>query len=173
MAHGIASRTRLVVLTGGEPLRQNIVPLVNKLISQYGYIVQIETNGTQPIHNVDQLTAHCWRDLQVVVSPKAGKVDECIWPFIRAYKYVLDAEHIDFVDGLPKSVLGMPARPARPYPGYDGPIYLQPADEGPAINPDMGHEPTNSTKNLRAVISSCMKFGYYLCIQTHKVAGLE
>ena len=36
---------RLVVLTGGEPLRQNIVPLVNKLLEK-DLSIQLETNGT-------------------------------------------------------------------------------------------------------------------------------
>ena len=35
----------LIVITGGEPLRQNIIPLCEELI-QDGFVVQIETNGT-------------------------------------------------------------------------------------------------------------------------------
>lgn len=53
---------RFVVCTGGEPLLQLDVPLVNALRSE-GFEVAVETNGTLPVpHGVD------W----VCVSPKLG-----------------------------------------------------------------------------------------------------
>src|SRR5262245_19999182 len=37
----------LVVITGGEPFRQDLGPLIDKLVKA-GYYVQIETNGSLP-----------------------------------------------------------------------------------------------------------------------------
>lgn len=152
----------LVVITGGEPFRQNIIPLIEALRIN-DYRVQVETNGTLA---PDEWTV--W-DFDIVVSPKAGKVSEALWSKIIAYKYVLDGGHIDERDGLPTSVLGMPAKPARPHSGFAGEVYVQPADVSGIGNP-MDWE---NQKNLEATIQSAMKYGYRLCIQTHKVAGLD
>lgn len=60
---------KLVVLTGGEPTRQNIVPLINAL-ELAGHMVQLETNGT------------LWREgLQfthavIVISPKTDHIHD-------------------------------------------------------------------------------------------------
>lgn len=147
----------LVVITGGEPFRQNIIPLVKKLIDS-GYTVQIETNGTmwQEIHP----SAH------IVCSPKTGSVHPKIEERARAYKYVLDSSSVAD-DGLPILALGHPNSGllARP-PAYrrDLLIYVQPADEK--------NEFLNR-KNLQVVKDSAMFFGYTLCIQTHKIIGVN
>jgi len=107
-----------------------------------------------------------WRRLQIVVSPKAPKIAANLHPFIIAYKYVLDADHIDSRDGLPESVLGMPGAPARPFSDFDGIVYVQPADEPEANG-------VKNKLNMKATINSAMKHGYRLCLQTHKIAGLE
>ncbi|MDE3061294.1 MAG: 7-carboxy-7-deazaguanine synthase QueE, partial [Pseudomonadota bacterium] len=52
---------RLVVITGGEPLRQNIVPLCEALLTE-GFKVQIETNGT--------LARPLPENVEIVCSPK-------------------------------------------------------------------------------------------------------
>lgn len=165
MAFGNYAGERLVVITGGEPLRQPIGMFTSELIKE-GLIVQVETNGTCGFHS-DYLwwvESHATQPRpQIVVSPKASKVHEDLFPFITAYKYVLDANHIDSSDGLPESVLGMPARPARPHEGFEGIVYVQPADE-PEAN---GFANRN---NMKAAVQSAMKFGYRLCIQTHKIA---
>jgi 7-carboxy-7-deazaguanine synthase (Cx14CxxC type) len=57
-----SSQKRFVVCTGGEPLLQLDVPLLDALHEE-GFEVAVETNGTQPAHaEID------W----VCVSPKAG-----------------------------------------------------------------------------------------------------
>jgi organic radical activating enzyme len=150
----------LIVITGGEPFRQNLMPLIKKL-TKSGYKVQIETNGTLGFDlygaNMEGL------QFQIVVSPKAGRVHSSLWSRIVAYKYVVNAGHIDPNDGLPTEVLGLPGRPARPFKGYAYDVYIQPADEM--------SEPVNKL-NLVAAIQSCMKHGHRLCLQTHKLIGL-
>lgn len=159
---------RLVVITGGEPFRQNIVALINKLVER-NHSVQVETNGTLGFE-FDKLTARAMARLQIVASPKSGKVHPGVERFITAYKYVLDANHIDPRDGLPTSVLGLPAAPARPHDRFDGEVYVQPAEET-----SLGESLLKGTQNrlnLDAAINSAMKFGYRLCLQVHKIAGL-
>lgn len=153
--------TELVVITGGEPFRQPIGRLVMKLIS-YGYRVQIETNGTlyQPAmpYISDMLT--------IVCSPKAGAVNRDLLPWIAAWKYVAAADNIDPADGLPTHALEHPngGRLARPPEGHSAPIYLQPVDE------------KNTAKNARnqdAVVHACLEHGHRLCLQLHKIIGLD
>ena len=158
MAFGDYKGQRLVVITGGEPFRQQIEPLCS-LLHLSGMIIQVETNGTLGLqgHEYDY-------PIQIVVSPKAGKVHPTLYPYITAYKYVLDSNNVDLRDGLPTSVLGMPAAPARPHEGFGGYVYVQPADESNGW--------TNAG-NCQAAITSAMKFGYRLCLQTHKIVGLD
>jgi organic radical activating enzyme len=140
----------LVVITGGEPFRQDISPLVRLLINT-GYRVQVETNGT---YSQDRFP---WAKTIVICSPKTAKLHPGLQ--INYFKYVLDAEHIDPKDGLPTSVLGSNIRPARPNDMDAVPIYISPADE---------YNEEKNEKNLRACIQSVFNFGYILSCQSHK-----
>lgn len=162
---------RLVVITGGEPFRQNITPFVDELVDE-GYAVQIETNGTLPVPFA--LSGAVW----IVCSPKAGKVHATVEDSAVAYKYVMSADSVDKEDGLPVLALHHSAHPrvARPparlmdwrsserNPFPRGAVYLQPADH---------KDPTLNGRNLKACIASCMKHGYTLQLQTHKLIGME
>lgn len=150
---------RLVVITGGEPLRQNIAPLCWQLLDA-DYQVQVETNGTLP------LPENMPHDVWIVCSPKAGKIHPKLSPHIVAYKYVLTAEDMA-MDGLPGKVLDHTCHPcvARPREGFPvGAVYLQPADL---------KDETRNRRNLQAVILSCMTHGYTLQLQVHKILNLE
>lgn len=150
----------LIVITGGEPLRQNLVPLINRLFAWH-YRVQIETNGTLGIDK-DALSDNARYLLEIVCSPKTNKVVESLHEFIIAYKYVVNEGQIAD-DGMPETVLGLTCRPARPHIGYHKKIYIQPADENNSI---LNH------CNLNAAIQVCKTFGHTLCLQTHKLIGL-
>ena len=121
--------TRLVVLTGGEPMRQNIGSAVYDLV-EAGYTVQLETNGTLFI---EDLPYHHPR-FKIVCSPKAGRINARLAPLIDALKYVLHADDVD-TDGLPRRALMHAAAPrvARPPVGFKGTVYLQPVDEQDAL----------------------------------------
>lgn len=153
---------RLVVITGGEPFRQNITPLCNALQDE-DYQIQIETNGTLPpplaLPGIDAV----W----IVVSPKAGKVHPLTRAAAIAWKYVLTHDSVDSEDGLPILALDHSASPriARPDPDFNiGAIYVQPAD--------LQDERVNAL-NVQAVIRSCMRHGYTLQLQTHKLLNME
>lgn len=151
----------LVVITGGEPFRQPIRALVHHLLV-CGYRVQIETNGTLyqnlPFEN---------KNLTIVCSPKAGNINKHLAPYIKAYKYVATVESlIDSLDGLPTRALEHPNGKglARPPVDYKGDIYLQPVDEKNTVR---------NNRNMTAVVESCLKNGFRLCLQVHKIIGVD
>ena len=158
----------LVVVTGGEPFRQHIAPLVEELTLNERLNVQIETNGTlfsggnedyftQP--NIDRTR------VMIICSPKTGQINRRLMPFINAYKYVVSHEQMS-ADGLPLLALNHPASPclARPSAVYRAPVYLQPMDSGDeAIN----------KLNIEACLWSCMTFGYIMQLQIHKLIGVQ
>jgi len=150
----------LVVLTGGEPLRQPVGKLCRALTSS-GYMVQIETNGTMYQEDLPFVSAN----LTIVCSPKAGQVNPRIAPYVHYYKYPVAAGMLDPNDGLPSLILGSVIRPARPVPNaYRSPVYLTPEDCG---------DPQKNLDNLKAAYESCMKFGYTLGCQLHKLIGVQ
>lgn len=153
----------LVVITGGEPFRQNLLHLLTDLIEDYGFRVQIETNGTL---FVDMEWVYTYvNHFTIVCSPKAGKVNKDLWRHIKALKYVLHADEIDPADGLPIRALQHGAVPkvARPPEGWKGEIYVQPIDV---------QDEAENARHLKAAVESAMKFGYRLCLQTHKIIGV-
>jgi 7-carboxy-7-deazaguanine synthase len=159
-----AQATPLVVITGGEPLRQNIMPFVGAL-QKLNCTVQIETNGTLPLpHRKYEVgDGVSLMNIKVVCAPKTGRVNKKLKPFIWAYKYVLAADAVHSDDGLPIRALNHPASPLLARPHLDFPVervYLQPLDPDP------------EGLNLKACIKSCYEFGYTLCIQQHKIIGV-
>ena len=151
---------KLVVITGGEPFAQNIGPAVSFLVKR-GLRVQIETNGTLGPGSVPEDPA-----VFIVCSPKAGSINKSIGGRIDSLKYVLSHRSMSVTDGLPLRTLGLPlsGKIARPPKDFSGEIYLSPEDSGDAME---------NVRNLDAAAASCMRFGYRLCIQMHKIVGLE
>jgi 7-carboxy-7-deazaguanine synthase len=153
---------RLVVITGGEPFRQNLTLFVLLLLDEE-YTVQIETNGTlPPPPGLPRFHQNVW----IVCSPKTGKVHPDTIQRTNAWKYVLRHGSVS-IDGLPTQALDHTARPFVQPPPADFPVsavYVQPADE---------QDVTLNGRNLAAAIRSCMKYGYTLQLQIHKLIGME
>lgn len=148
---------KLIVISGGEPFRQPIGELAYVLLAA-GFTVQIETNGTL-------YRPGPWERCTIICSPKTGKVNHQLKPFISAYKYVAAAQDINAEDGLPDYALGHAASPrlARPHASFSGPVYLQPMDaQDHAVN----------FRNREVVVETCMKYGHILCLQIHKIIGV-
>lgn len=163
---------RLVVITGGEPFRQNIATLCTWL-SDAGYHVQIETNGALPIQDkarYDLMMAV--GALTVVVSPKGATVHSDIEKVANCYKYVITAGDVNS-DGLPNRALDNPLPKRQPYvarppKGYSGTVYVQPADS---------YDTAQNAANMQAAIASVQKGAVMqqdrrLCLQMHKYANL-
>ena len=152
----------LVVLTGGEPTRQEITPLVKGLIAD-GFHVQIETSGM------------IWRGAMalegctVVVAPKTRTVSPPVATAAIAWKYVINVEHDVDLDGLPGQPMqrirdteelsgGRVARP--PLGTSHNTIYLQPCH--------VASDPELTRRNHAYVAELAMKHGYRAGLQAHR-----
>mgnify|MGYP002507245890 CR=1 FL=1 len=168
ITHEVARRSPsgLVVITGGEPFRQNIAELITTLI-QCGYYVQIETNGTLPVPQIHyNKNIGIRHGVFVVCSPKTGKVHTSVENAACCFKYVMEAADVNPADGLPNRALCHPCKPwvYRPHAQFQGLIYLQPMDS---------KDHCKNAMNTEAVVTSCLKYGYTLQLQIHKFLNLE
>lgn len=154
----------LVVISGGEPFRQNTGEMCYAL-RQAGYEVQIESNG---VRAPDELTIELVQrnEVTLVISPKTKAIAKINGEIAHAFKYVLSADNIDPDDGLPIQALEHRAVPrvARPPEGFGGIVYINPYDEkDEALN----------ARHLAAAVQSCMQHGYRLGVQLHKLIDVE
>lgn len=167
---GSANPAYLIVITGGEPFRQNVTQLARLLVGS-GFLVQFETNGMLPVQDADKFydlvtKAPDW--CQVVISPKTHTLDDRLSAVAVAYKYVI--KHGDVApDGLPISALDHPLPKnrviARPPDDWKGHLFVQPADE---------KDEEANRLNMRAAVLSVMACGSRrLGLQMHKYAELE
>ncbi len=154
----------LVVITGGEPFRQNITWLCELLLER-GAKIQIESNGTYPP------SPRLDKRVEVVCSPKTGSVNKKLLPYIVAYKYVIPpylASHtkktISDNDGLPLRMLESDPPIARPHDTRI-PVYIT-----PEAHPTMGHVDPSTIDNI---IDGAKEFGYIAQCQLHKFLRIE
>lgn len=162
--------TMLVVLTGGDPLRQNITPLV-AMLAACGFHVQIETAGVQWVPGLERLLDDssllrmhpglC----TIVCSPKTGRVCDEIHYYAHAWKYIIRSDDvIDPEDGLPLTSTQVARKKQRlARPGSAQAVYLQPCDEGDELK---------NQANLRWCARLAMQHGYRVSIQQHKILQL-
>jgi len=164
---GVGAYSRpLVVITGGEPMRQNIKPLCAALVRK-SYQVQIETAG---VHY--QALGGYSEHVTIVLSPKTPKL-AAGWvanpETLRHWKYVVDATDTSVVDGLPvlsTQSEGAPSVLARPwdYKLRDYTVWVSPRDVHGA--------PERNRMNVQHAVSLCIRYGYRLSLQTHKLVGV-
>lgn len=145
LVENLGTPNKLIIFTGGEPLRQNIYPLICQLED---YRVQIETNGT-----IHQFYHHA----KVVVSPKTEQIWRGWDNHEHYFKYILDSDFVE-EDGLPSMSLGN-ERPYRPKNVPMENIYVQPEFSG---------DPVKMAANTNAAVQTCLKHGYTLSLQLHR-----
>lgn len=177
-APGGDKQPSLVVLTGGEPCRQDLAQLILLLRRDDQYTVQIETAGTY--------WQDCFHATTLVCSPKTRNVHPNIKKFCVYWKYVVREGETDFFSGLPAAttqikdmssrIQGMPFdlwldeytklrdKYGVPFRTDKGVIYLTPCDE---------EDEVKNKANLKWATELCLKFGFRLNIQIHKIAGLR
>ena len=144
----IIDRRVLIVITGGEPMRQNISILCKELINR-GHLVQVESNGTLLSPDISE-------EVKIVCSPKVTngryhKIRPDILKRVIAIKFIISAhnqEYSDIGDVGQESI----------------PIYIQPMDEYDIIK---------NKENLQLAMNLCFKHNYILCLQTHKLIGID
>lgn len=157
-----AHATKLVVLTGGEPLRQNVLPLIMQL-GERGFTVQVETAGTYWHKGLE----FC-KNLALVCSPKTQHIHPMVQRCCYHWKYVLAADDVSPVDGLPRGgtqLLPQFHAPWRP-PEWrrQDTVWVSPCDAGSA---------EGSSLNTQAAVKVCLQYGYRLNLQQHKIVGVR
>ena len=157
----------LVVITGGEPLLQNIVPFVRGLNS-LGIAASVETAGTCFYPELRELfDAHRspGRENLIVCSPKTPKIADGLEEIVGAWKYIVRQGSVA-EDGLPNASTQIEGRASRIFrPSFPSvPIYVQAMDE---------LDETKNANNLQAAVRASLEHGYRLTVQMHKLAGLE
>lgn len=136
----------LIVITGGEPLRQPIKPMCEMLID-LGYKIQIETNGT--------LYQELPNDVEIVCSPKVSngkyhQINEQLLSRINAFKFLISAN----------------------LPGYNTvsdfcvgrTVFVQAMDE---------YDEELNKKNKKLAVEIALEHGYRLSYQMHKDLDIE
>jgi organic radical activating enzyme len=161
----------LVVLTGGEPMRQPIAPLIHRLQLQ-GYMVQIETAGTiwhPSFFDHDLVEAEGM--LTWVCSPKTGTVNPRVVEVCHDYKYIVGANDCDPTDGLPCYSTQEPGRQTSLYrpDRRHACIWVQPRAEYARGKLD----PIATKLNTDHAVRLSLQYGYRLSLQTHRMLGLD
>jgi organic radical activating enzyme len=149
----IRKHARLAVITGGEPMRQNIVPLCCAL-NACGFKVQIETAGTYWLDGIETVA-------DIVCSPKTPTIHSMIYEHAVAFKYIISGG-MDFSQGwLPVTATQPGARPAPLAPPREGaPVYLSPCDE---------YDDARTEFNQQLVGELAIAHGLIAGVQLHKL----
>lgn len=144
----LCGNSNLVVITGGEPLRQNITKLAEQL-NQEGMTVQIETNGTI----TDNIPLNC----RLICSPKntCGKYKNLspkILPYINALKFLISADIEGYKDiaeiGQKKFAI---------------PVYVQPMDQ---------YDQSKNAQNIALTRLIAKKHNATISLQIHKILNI-
>ncbi len=155
----VRGNTRLVVITGGEPLLQQIVPLCKDLLWHHGLTVQIETAGTVWIDGLNKVA-------EIVVSPKTARVDPMILCYAKAFKYVIDCEqNLDgFIPVTATQANARPVRLAMPRDNDETLVWLSPMDT---------YDAERNARNRKLVGQLALKYGVNAGLQMHKFMDLD
>ena len=138
--------SNLIVITGGEPLRQNISKLCELLID-LGFIIQIETNGTIFRKLPDQV--------KIICSPK----------LTNNKNYNISTELINYVDAFKFLVSSIRTEYSQlPMLKIDKPIYIQAIDS---------YDKQQNQENLAYALKLVLKYNYILSLQTHKILNIS
>jgi 7-carboxy-7-deazaguanine synthase len=153
----VRGAARLVVITGGEPMRQNILRLCG-MLKELGFIVQVETAGTLWINGIENVA-------DIVCSPKTPTLNAKAYELSHYFKYVISRKFITNGTYVPFMTTQPDTRPemlATPRPG--APVYLSPMDE---------YDSGANTDNLKTVAELAIKYNVIAGVQLHKLIGLD
>ena len=157
---------KLVVLTGGEPFRQNLA-LICKTLVPHEYRIQIETAGTLWQDEFEELMED--GDVTIVCSPKTGKVHPKVEEYCYDWKYIIQMGAVDPEDGLPNESTQKEGQYLKLFRPSFGIIWLQPMAE---YLPDGSPDEDRTGSNMQFAAALCMKHDYRLTLQMHKILGL-
>lgn len=139
------SNQEMAVITGGEPLRQNIVPLCQELV-KLNILTQIETNGTifRPLPP----------EIQVICSPKTSQgryfpLRDDVLGQIDALKFIISAHQKPYSN---IAEIGQEK--------HQIPVYLQPMDE---------YDEAKNAANRKLTLELAQKYRARVSLQMHKI----
>lgn len=147
-------KRNLVVITGGEPLRQPIERLCEELIAR-GFLVQIETNGT--------LFRNLPREVKIICSPKISggkyhKIRADLLARIDALKFIISASNQEY-----QGFADVGQNEIEEKTGKEIFIYLQPMDE---------YDEEKNRANVARVLELAAQNGARISLQMHKILGI-
>lgn len=150
----------LVVITGGEPFRQDIVPLIRHLHA-CKYEIQIETSGCLSLPDFP------WSMCTVVCSPKTT-INYTVLKHCRHWKFVVDRNSA-FIEIGPtqtnsvrKQRLPAELRARIADNSIRGDyIYLMPLTDE--------HE----KENIDRAVELCLQYDFTLCLRIHNILGMR
>lgn len=187
----IKGKAQVVVITGGEPMLQQLGPLCFEINRTIGLPVQIETAGTvwpSSFNDPVIMTMLLDGNIMLVCSPKTPKVHARIEDLCSNWKYIVGPTYeVDELDGLPiantqkEGLVTRLYRPDMTFPGQT--IWLQPQDcydvtltyDAAAAASKVSASRRNEEQSKAAVaraVELCMRYGYRMSLQTHKLLGL-
>lgn len=140
---------KLIVITGGEPLRQPIERLCKELVAR-NFLVQIETNGT--------LFRELPSEVKIICSPKISnkkyhQIRPDLLSRIDAFKFIISKSHLNYQE---IAEVGQSK--------FNIPVYVQPMDE---------RDEAKNRANLEHAKNLCEERGYFLSLQLHKILGIK
>ncbi len=140
---------KLIVITGGEPLRQPIEKLCAELVKK-DFLVQIETNGT--------LFRELPKEVKIICSPKISnnkyhQIRSDLLARINAFKFIISQNQKNYSQ---IAEVGQEK--------FQTPIYIQPMDE---------YDEIKNQANLEFAKKLCDENGYFLSLQIHKILGIR
>lgn len=180
-------RVPLVVLTGGEPFRQDVSRLVGTLLNWATAHVQVETDGVLalPVGETNEW-GWMWSSTAttIVCSPKTAKVHPSVIEVCRHWKYVVSRKNVHPLDGLPAvntqriASVGdkMPEDPSRviyrPPRGRGDTIWVSPMDPHTAKDGNAWDD-AELRDNVKLCGELAMRHGYRVTLQMHKLMGVD
>lgn len=155
---------RLVVMTGGEPMMQHIAGFVEMLRTR-GMVVQVETAGS--VFQGFNLET----EVHFVVSPKTPVVRNEFYALKNvSFKYLVSTDFAYTDAGVPVANTQSKETPhALASPSHLKDVYMQPMEVYTNGIPD----PIATKANVDLAVKLCMKHGYKLSLQLHKILGMR
>lgn len=154
---------KLLVITGGEPMLQNIAP-ITRTANNMGLDVSVETAGTVWFEGM-RPSFGITRN-KIICSPKTPKVHAELIHYVDAWKYIIGGSNTSPDDGLPilsTQAEGKVTKLFRPPAGHPGEIYVQAMDE---------YDVQRNERNVALTAKIAMQYGYRMSVQMHKLAGV-
>jgi 7-carboxy-7-deazaguanine synthase len=158
----------LIIITGGEPLLQNVNRLVQLLQGELEAVIQFETAG--PYFR----ECLAYPNVYTVVSPKNAHVHNYVQRFACAYKYVISASDPKCPDtGIPITacIKGAPVQRLALFPETIKPheVWLQPMTGFNSATYSFEDDKANFAEVLRL----CQEYGYMASARLHVLGGLR